>query len=428
MMKNRKISFVVLIILFLFFSLGFSESKGNVYVIPIKGEINKATFKFVKKEMQEIDPETTDAIIFEIDTYGGLVDEAINIKDLIISSPIPTISYINNKAISAGALISIASEKVVMSPTATIGSAETVPNTEKVLSMWRGVLRDTAQLRGRDELVIEAMADKDISIDGVVEKNKLLNLTSKEAEQYGVSDITAESYEEILSAFKIKNAKIVEVTENLQVKLTKYIASPYVASFLLTMGFLGLVIEVLTPGFGLGGTISIVGFGLYFGGNILAGNSNWTSLILFVIGMILATVAIIVPGIGVPEIGSVVFIVAGIVLAVDSVSTALFSLSIAVILTTIISVMLIKLGFKSKHLSRIVLDSNHSSEKGFLSTDSMSKYIDREGIAVTELRPSGFIEIDGKRLDALSESDLIFKDSLVRVVKIEGSKIFVRRI
>ena len=428
MMKNNKIGVIALMMLFLFFGLGFNGAKDNVYVIPIEGEINKATFKFVKNAMEGIDPNTTDAIIFEIDTYGGLIAEAINIKDLIIASPVPTISYINNKAVSAGALISIASEKVVMSKSATIGSAETIPNTEKILSMWRGVLRDTAQLRGRDEIVVEAMADKDIVIDGVIERDKLLNLTSSEALKYGVSDMTADSYKEILDALNIKNANIVEIQENLQVKLTKYIASPYVASFLLTLGFVGLVIEILTPGFGLGGTISIIGFGLYFGGNILAGNSDWTSLILFVIGMILAGVAIIVPGFGIPEIGSVIFIFAGVILAVDSVSTALFSLSIAIILTTIISVMLVKLGFRSKHLNKIVLQSNHSSEKGFLSTDSMCNYLDKEGIADTELRPSGFITIDGERLDAMSESDLIFKGSKVKVVKIEGSKIFVRRI
>ncbi len=428
-MKIKKTSIIgLMMLLFMFFSVGFNSSKGNVVVIPIEGEINKATYEFVKDQMSKIDPETTDAIIFEIDTYGGLVDQAINIKDLIIASPVSTISYINNKAISAGTLISIASDKVVMNSTSTIGSAETIPNSEKYLSMWRGVLRDTAQYRNKDALVMQAMADKDIEIAGVIESGKLLNLTSNEAKALGISDLTADSYEEILAAFNIKDAKITTISENLKVKLTKYISSPYVASFLLTLGFVGMVIEIFTPGFGFGGTISIVGFGLYFGGNILAGNSNWTALILFSIGLILAMIAMIVPGFGIPEVGGLVFILLGVVLAVDSVSTAILSLSIAIILTTIITVFIVKLGFKSNVLNRIVLDSNHTSEKGFLSRDSQDVYLNKEGIAQTELRPSGFIEIDQTRLDVLSDAGLISKGERVKVVRIEGSNIFVRRI
>lgn len=428
-MKNRKIGIIAfMLVIFAFFSLGFEETKGNVYVIPIEGEINKATYNFVKDAMEDIDPTTTDAIIFEIDTYGGLIDEAINIKDLIISSPVPTISFVNNKAVSAGVLITIAADNVVMSSSATIGSAETVPNTEKVLSLWRGVLRDTAQQKGRDARLIEAMADKDIEIEQVVEKGKLLNLTSSEASEYNLSDTTADNYSEILDFFNIKEAKVTEVRENLQVKLTKYISSPYMASFLLTLGFVGMVIEILTPGFGLGGTISVVGFGLYFGGNILAGNSNWTSLILFVIGIILMMIAVIVPGFGVPEVGGILFMFGGVVLAVDSIWTALLSLSIAIIITTIITVFLVKLGFRSKILNKIVLKSNHTSERGYVSAGSMDTYLNRTGFTVTELRPTGFIEIDGLRIDALAEISFIPKDTKIQVVKVEGSKIFVRRI
>lgn len=434
-MKKKKIGIVILMLIAIMISsFSFAEAtspaqtRGNVYVIPIEGEINKATYKFVRDSMADIDPNTTEAIIFDIDTYGGLVDQAINIKDLIISSPIPTISYVNNKAVSAGVLMTIASEKVAMSSSATIGSAETRPNEEKILSMWRGVLRDTAQLRGRDEKIIEAMADVDIEIEGIVEKGKLLNLTSKEAKEYGISDLTANSYDEILEHFDLQGAKIVEVSENLQVKLSKYIASPYVGSLLLTLGFVGMVIEILTPGFGLGGTISIIGFGLYFGGNILAGNSNWTSLVLFVTGLILLVVEVIVPGFGLPGIGGMIFVFLGVVLAVDSITTALLSLSIAVIVTAIVTVFLVKLGFKSKVIGKIVLTSNHTTERGYLSTNSMDIYVDKIGVSKTELRPTGFIEIEGIRLDALAESGYIPKDSSVKVVKVEGSKIFVRRV
>lgn len=428
-MQKRKIGIIILMIMiFSISSISFGEANGNVYVIPIEGEINKATYRFVRDAMADIDPNTTDAIIFDIDTYGGLIDQAINIKDLIISSPVPTISYVNNKAVSAGVLMTIASEKVAMSSSATIGSAETIPNEEKILSMWRGVLRDTAQFRDRNPEVIEAMADKDIEIEGIIAKGKLLNLTSTEAKEYGISDLTADNYDTILEYFNIEEANIVEVSENLQVKLSKYIASPYIGSFLLTLGFIGMVIEILTPGFGLGGTISIIGFGLYFGGNILAGNSNWTSLVLFITGLTLLVVEVIVPGFGLPGIGGIIFVFIGIVLAVDSVTTALLSLSIAVIVTSIVTVFLIKMGFRSKTIGKIVLNSNHTTERGYLSVDTKDIYLDKVGITQTELRPTGFIEIEGIRLDALAESGYIPKDIEIKVVKVEGSKIFVRRV
>ena len=138
---------IILVLLFglLLGQVSYADDPGKVYVVPIKGEINRATHNYIRDIVNDLNNQNVEAIIFEIDTYGGLVDEAIKMKDIIIGTNIPTISYVNNKAASAGVLITIASEHVVMSNNAIIGSAETIPNTEKVLSMWRGVLRDRAQ-------------------------------------------------------------------------------------------------------------------------------------------------------------------------------------------------------------------------------------------------------------------------------------------
>lgn len=319
-------------------------------------------------------------------------------------------------------------KKIVMSPTATIGSAETIPNTEKVLSMWRSFLRDTAQYRGRDSDIIEAMADKDMYIEGVSEIGKLVNLTSKEAMEHGIADFISDDYKEIIAYFDIENTNIVKVEEGLQIKLAKYISNPYVSSLLLTLGFVGLIVEILTPGFGIGGTISIIGFGLYFGGNILAGNSNWTSLALFVTGLILLVIEGMVPGFGLPGISGIILVLAGTILAMESLSTAILSLSVAIIITTIATIILLKLGFRSKIFNKIILTTHQKDEKGYLSVDSKDEYLDKEGLTVSELRPTGFIEIDGKRLDALSEEGFIPRDIPIKVARVEGSKIFVRRL
>jgi membrane-bound serine protease (ClpP class) len=232
----------------------------------------------------------------------------------------------------------------------------------------------------------------------------------------------------MLAHFGIANANLVKVEESLQVKLSKLISKPYISSLLLTLGLVGLVIEILTPGFGIGGTISIISFGLFFGGNILAGNSNWTSLALFATGMLLLVVEGIVPGFGLPGIAGIIFVLAGTVLAMGSLASAIASLSIAIIITTVVTVILVKLGFRSKLLDRVILKAEHNKEKGYLSVDSSDIYLDKIGISITELRPSGFIEIDGKKLDVLSDSSFIPKDVQVQVFRVEGSKIFVRRI
>lgn len=426
-MKFKRIILVLLFVLLLG-QVSYADDPGKVYVVPIKGEINRATHNYVRDIVNDLNNQNVEAIIFEIDTYGGLVDEAIKMKDIIIGTNIPTISYVNNKAASAGVLITIASEHVVMSNNAIIGSAETIPNTEKVLSMWRGVLRDTAQYRGRDALLVESMADSDIEIDGVIERGKLLNLTAVEAYDLGLADLLSNDYTQMLNHFGYEASEIVVKEEGLQVKLAKYISNTSVSTLLLTLGFVGLVVEILTPGFGVGGTISIMGFGLYFGGNILAGNSNWTSLVLFVVGLGLLIIEGIVPGFGLPGIGGLVFVLAGTVLAMQDLPAAFLSLSIAIIITALVTTIMIKMGYKSKLLSKVVLSNRLDGHKGYLSTTTMSDMMDKEGETITELRPTGFMTIDNEKFDVLAESGFIPKNTKVKVVKVEGSKIFVRRI
>ncbi len=429
-MKLRKIGvFLIILLLLSSIALGTEVSADDkVYVVPIKGEINRATNYFVKNKIEEIENEGAKAIIFEIDTYGGFIDQAQQIKDSIISTDIPTISYVNNNAQSAGVLITIASEKVVMAKNATIGSAETIPNTEKALSMWRAILRDTAQYRGRNSQIIEAMADKDIEIEGINKTGKLINLTSNEALKYGIADLVANDYESILNHFNIKASEIVKVNEGFQVKLAKAISSSALSTLLLAIGLIGIVVEVFTPGFGVGGIASIIAFGLYFGGNILAGNSNWISLTFFVIGLILIVIEGMVPGFGLPGISGIIAFVAGIIMAMNNISSAVLSLSIAIILTAIVVIIFVKLGYQSKIFNDVILSNELLKDKGYIPSDDMEHLLGEEGKALSDLRPAGFIEIRNNKYDALSEGGFIERNDKIKVVKVEGSKIFVRRI
>lgn len=206
------------------------------------------------------------------------------------------------------------------------------------------------------------------------------------------------------------------------------ISNSKISILLLTVGFVGMILELFIPGFGVGGIISIISFGLFFAGNIMAGNSQWTSLIVFVVGLILLVIEAVSPGFGLPGISGIVLIIVGIILAMESVKEAIESLSISIILTTIITILLIRRGYRFKAFHKVVLNTNLDRESGYVSSEEKEEYLGREGVAITELRPTGVIEIDGQRLDALSEGTFIPKDTKVKVIKVEGSKIIVRRL
>ncbi len=427
-MNGKKIIICILTLFLLINGIAFGKDNGKVYVVPIKGEINKATYQFLKSTIDDILKENPRAIIFEIDTYGGLIDETEKIKNLIYSLDIPTISYVNNKAESAGVLITISSEKVVMAESSTIGSAETIPDTEKVMSMWKSFLRDMAEERGRNPEIIESMADRDIDIEGITVKGKLLNLTSREALKYNIADYISNDYKDMLNYFNINYSSIVTINEGIEVKVAKFVSNPYMSTLLLTIGFIGLLIEIFTPGFGIGGTLSILAFSIFFGGNLLAGSSETSSIILFVTGLILLIIEAMIPGFGLPGIGGIILLIAGVILAMNSVTNAIISLGIAIVITAIIAIILVKLGKRSPMFNKIVLETELRDDKGYLSSSRKDEYLNKEGITITELRPSGIIEIDGKRVDVLSEGSYIDKNVSIKVVRVEGSKIFVRRV
>lgn len=183
-MKKQWLIFFILILLFSTFTFqanGMDRAK-NVYVIPIEGEIGPAVYEYVKDSILTVKQDSNAvAIIFEIDTYGGRIDSAVKISRKMLDTNLPIISFVNTKAVSAGVLLTISADTIVMAPSSTIGSAETIPNTEKILSEWTSSLRSVAQEKGHSSEIAAAMADKSIEIPGVVEKDRLLNLTAQEA-------------------------------------------------------------------------------------------------------------------------------------------------------------------------------------------------------------------------------------------------------
>lgn len=430
-MIRKKILGVMVLIFILLLSVTVSGNvnRENVYVIPIKGEITPAIYQYVKHNLAiaEQDPNAT-AIIFEIDTYGGRIDSAEKISQLILNTNLHTISFVNTKAESAGVLLTISANSIAMAPSGTIGSAETIPNTEKVLSTWVSILRSVAQEKGRDEEIVVAMADKFVAIPGIIERGRLLNLTTLEAKSLGFIDVVANDYEQTLDLLSIPYSNIVMAETTNSIRLAHFVTNPYVAPLLLTIGFIGFLVEIFTTGFGLAGTASLISFALYFSGNMLAGNAGWATIIIFLVGIILLGIEAFIPGFGVAGIGGVLCVITSIFLASSSVTTALVSLLISLILTIVILIIILKYAPRNKHFNRIVLNVKLDKDKGYTSFSNYNKYIDETGIVTTPLRPSGIISIDGQLLDVVSEGKFIEKDELVKVIRVEGRRIVVQKI
>lgn len=427
--KTLRIINIILVLVFIFSGYtAYAEAGEDAYVIPIKGTITKATYQFVQARVDEITDLNPKAIIFEIDTYGGYILETEKIWRVISDIEVPTIAFVNTKAESAGVLITVACDKIVMANGATIGSAEPMPNTEKTLSLWVSWLKEAALNNDRDPELVAAMADKDIAIPGVVKYGKLLNLNTNMSKELGFADLYAEDYETILKNFNIDYDKIKEIETTLRVKAAGFLSDPYVGMILIAIGFIGLVFELFAPGFGVGGTLSLIAFALFFGGNILAGNSGLGVILIFALGIVLIIIEAVVPGFGLPGIGGIAAIITSIILAMNSIQGALISLSVAIILTIVAASLLIRFGYRSPYLNRIILKTNQNKEEGYVSMSYRDKYIDKEGIVVSYLRPSGTVEIDNERVDAVSESEFIEKGTKIKVIKVEGMKVIVKRL
>lgn len=193
-----------------------SSAPKRAYYTLIKGTIDKglaSNFEGVLREAEEVKAEV---LVLEIDTFGGRLDAAIRIKDKLIDTELNTIAFINKKAISAGALIALAARHIVMAPGSTIGAAtpvrltywEVKPASEKTISYFRKEMKSTAEANNHPGDIAEAMVDPDVSIKGVIEKGKLLTLTTKEAIGLRVAEYEISNLDELYQKFNIRGTEI----------------------------------------------------------------------------------------------------------------------------------------------------------------------------------------------------------------------------
>lgn len=408
---------------------------GETYVIPIRGDIDNGNWRFIERAYREAQANGAEAIIFEIDTYGGYLDSAINITDLILASAIPTYCYVDNKAISAGSLIALAGETVVMTPGATIGAAEPRQwNNEtadpKVVSMWAAKLSAVAQTRGRDGQIAAAFADADIVIEGLTEPGKLVTLTANQSLEYQMADIILVGRDALIAEYDLP-AAVVEMEKNFQELVGGWLSDPWISGILLTVGIAGIVIELLTAGsFGVFGAVGVISFALYFVGHFWVGNIGFGAIILFLVGLTLIVLEIfVIPGFGVTGVLGILASLTSLVLASPNFTQAVLTLGGSLIAAIIVIVITLKNKKTRKVWSKLVLSHKLGTEEGYVSNDtSLAAYLGKRGKTLTTLRPAGTAEIEGRRLDVVTLGEFIAAGSTVEVVLVEGTRVVVREI
>nr|WP_232310467.1 nodulation protein NfeD [Mesobacillus selenatarsenatis] len=405
-----------------------------VYVVPIAETVEKGLLAFLGRAVEEAEEAGAEAIIFDVHTPGGVVDAADGIGKLLTGTDLKTVAFVNKKALSAGAYISLNTDEIYMVPGATMGSAAIIDqqgNTagKKAESYWFAAMKAAAVESGRDPIYAQAMADESIDLPELdAGKGKLLTLTAEQALEVGYSEGTVKNLDELLQKLGYENAEIRNVNETFAEKLARFITHPVVIPILMTIGSLGLVLELYSPGFGLPGIAGLSALLLFFYGHMVAGLAGFETLILFALGVGLILLELFIPG-GIAGSIGLLAIFASFFMASDNVVHMGISLLIALTASIVLSILMIRVfGKKMKFFRRIILTDSTSTEKGYVSNKNRLELIGVEGITLTPLRPSGTIVVEDERIDAVSEGGFIAKDKKVRIVKTEGSRIVVREI
>ncbi|MFH1226466.1 MAG: NfeD family protein [Planctomycetota bacterium] len=454
-----------------------------VYVIPIKGPIMDWGMNyFVRRSVEAAKSNNAALIIFDIDTPGGRVDISIELCDIIEkAAPIPTVAYVNKWAVSAGSLISIAADKIVMKDGAIIGSAEVVGapvgHEEKYASVFRSEFKARAQKKGYPYNLMMAMVDKDmevyeVKVDGkrdfltrdeiknlalqgkdvvevglVIAKGKLLNLTARDALNYGLATAIKDNRDEIPSLFDIKSFKITEAFPTWSEHLVAFLSDQTVTLILIAVGLIAGYSAFQVPGTGLMEIIAVLCFVIIFFSQYLVGLAQVTEILLFVLGLGLIGVEIfLLPGFGIAGISGVILIFVSLILSMQNftipdIEKAPWQWAIlqhnfvvvgAALIISIVTLVIIARFLPSMPLfNRMILPTALATPAGItVSGIDAGALVGNKGIALTALRPSGKIRLENSEqtLDVVTDGDFINKDESVVVDAVEGTRIIVKKV
>ena len=418
-------------LLALFTILCLTNAVASSYLIKIEGEIDLPLAVYVENALSKAEAEGAAGVVLWIDTPGGRVDAALRISDAVLNTTLPTLAVVKN-AFSAGALVSLSAEQIAMLPGSEIGAALPItispiskPTSadRKFISAFKAKFRAVAEARGRPVELAEAMVDPEIEIEGIVGEGEPLTLTAAKAVELGVADFVSSSLSEALEKAGF-DSEINTLDIPTQIKVARVLTNVYVAPVLLALGLLGLVIEFFTPGFGIPGLFGLLMLSLYFIGGLLAGMSGIVEVSLFLTGIaLLLAEMFLIPGFGVAGIGGLAALAASIYLTFGDQAVVVGSLMVIVIAIGLIIVFRFLPRTRTAHA--LVLDDAIGAQAP--PHESNSRLLGAIGTATSDLRPAGVARFGERKVDVVTEGEYLPKGSLIKVIKVEGARIVVRR-
>ncbi len=410
-----------------------------VFRVPVHGTIEMGVAPFVERSLRDAKASGARAVVLDIETPGGRVDAAERIVDAVKAAELPVYAFVDRRAFSAGALIALAAREIYMVPGGVMGAATPVTGAgekapEKIVSAMRSEMRALAEDRGVDPRVAEAMVDESIAIEGVVEEGKLLTLTTEEAVRVGYAKSAAD-FDAVLADIGLAGAAVHSTEVNWAESLVRFFTHPLVAPMLLSLGFLGLIIEIKTPTLGLAGLAGLGSLGLFFGSHYLVGLAGMEELILLGGGLLLLALEMfVIPGFGIAGIAGIGAISAGIVMSlVGSFATGVEFAQAFGVLSLAAIVVVVGVWALVRHLpgsgrfarSGLLLKDDTSRETGYLSATVRADLVGAQGVALTDLRPSGAARFGSERVDVTAETDWIPAGAAVRVIRSDGYRLVV---
>lgn len=422
-----------------------AEKNKEVLVMEVRAEIDPRMSRYVELALAEASRRNVSAVIVDMDTYGGAVDDADKIRTMLLEYDKPVYVFINKNAASAGALISIACDSIYMEAGSNIGAATVVTGDgkaapDKYQSYMRSMMRSTAEANGRDPGLAEQMVDENLSFDTLIKKGKVLTMTTSEAIEKGFCEAQVESIEEVLSRTGLNGASMYQYKLDWDDRIISFFLNPFISSILVLIIIGGIYYELQTPGIGFPIAASIVAAVLYFTPYYLNGlAANW-EIILFFIGLLLLGLEVfVIPGFGIAGISGLILCSASLVLVMLNNRDFDFSFVDSERLLTAVlvlcsglfgGVLLLFFGgmslANSPFMRRVSLPGTQASSKGYSANQLPAELIGKKGIAETPLRPSGKVSIEGQFYDAYSRGEYIEKGSEVEVLEVGVNSLKVK--
>ena len=423
-----------------------------IYVIGVRGEIDLGVAPYLARVLREAERGGAQAVLVEINTPGGRVDAVLQMRDSLLATPLRTIAFVDRTALSAGALVALSSAEIYLAPGAVMGAATPVDGTgevgdEKVVSAIASVFRATAEIRGRDPRIAEAMVDPSIEVAGLVERGQLLTLTTTEALARGYAEGSADSRQEVLRAAGLADAPVRETAPGLAENVVRFLTNPFVASLLISLGMLLIWGDVTSGGVGLVAAAGVGLLAVFFWGHYLAGLAGWEGVALVVAGLVLIAAEIfVIPGFGAAGLlgagalmgGLFISLIGKTIVSTADLVRASVTVGLALGMIAVGALVLLRYLPRSSRLSGLVLRAHVGTAAvptgeagtgpvvagGAAAPESL---VGVTGVAVTDLRPSGIGRLRGERVDVVTRGDYIMAGEAILVIADEGYRRVVRR-